>query len=228
VSGLNLRHIVRKIRCFPLPEGVNSYVDTQEGKGGGGEPRYFFALLEPHNNDVFGAPNLSSESKIPLCLWNEDEDYEEEKIAEIYFNLKPGEKEVFIIDFFVYPGYFYEFQIGIAYSFEKSTRVNWLPETFKAASPNFCTTWTVKGASEFGLYPDNFRETGFQLLKRNREFEIQDSDTDLNASKLNTIKAALNKLVIENRAFKFPAISGDSKIINNSDVINRLTSFKKQ
>jgi hypothetical protein len=115
-----------------MPDRVD-YVVFRTG-GPGGEIRWFGATPSPERKVVFYAPQWTPESRLaPYSRPN--------KKIYPFFTLTPGEKEPFLLSITMLPDYFYDFRVGVLYSYKNHQGVDWSEKEFVAGVPLEAEVW---------------------------------------------------------------------------------------
>ena len=160
-------------------EEARLYIDTQDGKGGGGNPRYMQSVFLGDSPNRFKA-SYAGEGFTSYSYFTNGTVLP--KTEDIYhsFTLQPGEIEVFDLDFTVEPGYIFDFRVGISYIFEERQKITW-STIYKIGTPTEAELWTIKGEIKHSgdykwvEYPENYKDVGLMRL-HTREYAIPEFD----------------------------------------------------
>jgi hypothetical protein len=192
---------IRMNQIIELDKSVNVYENLEDGKGGGDAADYFLAVLSPNQPNIFRAPKITNPTNLYEYLYGDLDELNLEE-PESYFNLTPNEREIFIVEFFVVPGYYYEFQVGIHFSYAGRDYTQWIGQHLRASTPLIYASWSVKGIGEFGLYPDDYLYSGFVKIGDNKH-----EHNDVQKVRTEHIRQALEKIAKNNRTFKAQEIA---------------------
>jgi hypothetical protein len=117
----------------PMPQRVN-YVVYPAGTGGA-QLRHFVATLSPEREEVFYAPQWTPDT----ALKPHPPGYRPE--VQDTFTLTPGNKEFLLLELTMLPGYYYNFRVGVQYSYKDRQAVDWSEERFAAGVPLEADVW---------------------------------------------------------------------------------------
>lgn len=111
--------VVKTIKVTPLP--ISTKFNFIEGVGGAdGNYHTAHVILGPNqdkNTAAFTEP-------AQMLLDNQGQNRND------FFKLAPGEGESFLLNFHAFPGYEYNFQIGVYYSYKGKKAVKWINQSF--------------------------------------------------------------------------------------------------
>jgi hypothetical protein len=126
--------VVNVTEIKPMPERVE-YAAFRYPGGGAAANRIFAATFSPERPGVFYAPQATADavpgtSKAPYVKKPAD-----------YFTLAKGELEMFQLEIFMVPGYFYRFRVGVPYTYQGKESVLWSEKEYVAGIPTEAEVW---------------------------------------------------------------------------------------
>jgi hypothetical protein len=126
--------VVNVTETEPMPERVDYAVLPYPG-GGAAAERVFVATFSPERPGGFYAPQGTADA-VPKTY---KEFYEQEPAD--FFTLAEGEIELFKLDIYMVPGYFYRFRVGVPYAYRGEDGVLWSEEEYVAGIPTEAEVW---------------------------------------------------------------------------------------
>jgi hypothetical protein len=131
--------VVQVTDVRPIPERANYVVLPPSG--GGGEFDFFHATLAPEREGVFYAPQETKHTTLSPRK-GEGNPYAKAKPYD-YFTLTPGEREGFLLNVTMLPGYYYWFRVGVQYSYKGRQDVVWSERETVVGEPLEAEVWVA-------------------------------------------------------------------------------------
>lgn len=179
---------VKIVDIKPIPENVDYII--AHGKGAGRTPDFFYAVLSPNQDKVFGAPHIDHSK-------NSIQPNSGIEVSHPgYFTLEQGEIEVFILNIEMTPGYYYRFQVGIPYSYKGKQDIEWIKNEFLVGKPTKYHYWMIGGMGD----ENQFFTPGEELVAKYK-MSLHDPTLDPSVEKARQERMQKYKLIVQKDTF---------------------------